>query len=120
MKTRRNNKDASQRWKHLGVVLAVIWLLVLIESGVPEAAPQPIRIGASLSLSGKYAEPSLMIQAGYKLWARQINERGGLLGRPVALTLLDDQSQEEGVKQHYRSLIEEDRVDLVLSPTARP
>ncbi len=52
----------------------------------------PIRIGATVSLEGKYSEPSGMIRDGFKLWEKQVNERGGLLGRPVELVLYDDKS----------------------------
>lgn len=100
--------------------LTLAGLLSFFNSGVLQAAPKPIRIAATVSLSGKYSEPSQMIQAGYRLWARQINSRGGLLNRPVELMLLDDQSGEEAVRQHYRHFIEDDPVDLVLSPYGSP
>lgn len=100
--------------------LALASLLGFHHPGKLNAADQPIRIGATISLSGKYVEPSQMIQAGYRLWARQLNDRGGLLGRPVELILRDDQSQEEEVRRHYRDLIEKEAVDLVLSPYGSP
>jgi branched-chain amino acid transport system substrate-binding protein len=76
----------------------------------------PIRIGATVSHDGKYQEPSLMIRDALKLWETQINQRGGLLGRPVRLMLYDDRSQAELVRKFYEKLITEDRVDLVFSP----
>ena len=100
--------------------LALATLLAIVDAGGLCAAPQSIRIGATVSLSGKYMEPSQMIQAGYRLWARQINSRGGLLNRPVELMLLDDQSREEEVRRHYRHFIEDEPVDLVLSPYGSP
>jgi len=99
---------------------ALAALLWMVGVGGLSAGTQPIRIGATVSSSGKYAEPSQMVQAGYRLWARQINLRGGLLNRPVELILLDDQSSEEDARRHYRHLIEEDPVDLVLSPYGTP
>ncbi len=76
----------------------------------------PIRIGATVSLDGKYSEPSAMIKNAYKLWEAQVNEQGGILGRPVKLTLYDDRSDEKRVRLLYEKLITEDRVDLVFSP----
>jgi branched-chain amino acid transport system substrate-binding protein len=84
------------------------------------APPEPIRIGATVSSSGKYAEPSAMIRDGFKLWARQVNERGGLLNRPVELILLDDRSRKDLVGPLYEKLIAEEGVDLVLSPYGTP
>lgn len=100
--------------------LALAALLAIVDAGGVCAAPPSIRIGATVSLSGKYMEPSQMIQAGYRLWARQINLRGGLLNRPVELLLRDDQSREEEVRRHYRHFIEDEPVDLVLSPYGSP
>jgi branched-chain amino acid transport system substrate-binding protein len=77
---------------------------------------RPIRIGATISLEGKYREPSLMVRNGLELWAKQVNERGGLLGRPVKLILYDDQSKPELVRELYEKLIKKDKVDLVFSP----
>lgn len=100
--------------------LTLLVLLAVARPGALYADARPVRIGATVSLSGKYAEPSRMIQAGYRLWARQINARGGLLNRPVELVLLDDQSREEEVRRLYRQLIEAEAVDLLLSPYGSP
>lgn len=95
----------------------------LIATGIWKAAlggQPPIRMGASLSYSGKYAEPSEMIRRGYELWVDQINSRGGLLGRPVKLTIYDDHSELAKVRDYYRILLEKDHVDLLLSPCGSP
>jgi len=84
------------------------------------AAEAPIKIGATVSLEGPYKEPSLMIQKSYQLWAHEVNQQGGLLGREVKLVLYDDKSQKERTKSLYRQLIEDDQVDLVLSPYGTP
>mgnify|MGYP006290893277 FL=1 len=95
-------------------------LLFPLATVLPAAAVDPIRIGATVSLSGKYAEPSRMVSAGYRLWADQVNAQGGLFHRPVELILKDDRSREDLVRQHYHTLIEEIGVDLVLSPYGSP
>jgi len=80
----------------------------------------PVRIGATLSLEGKYKEPSAMVLKGYKLWVEQTNKNGGLLGRPVQLILYDDKSREDLAALFYEKLIAQDNVDLVLSPYGTP
>jgi len=80
----------------------------------------PVRIGATVSLEGKYLEPSSNIQSSFKLWEKQVNERGGLLGRPVELVLYDDKSSADKVRELYTKLIAQDKVDLVLSPYGTP
>ena len=81
---------------------------------------KPIRIGATVSLSGRYSEPSAMVRDGYRLWEKQVNQRGGLLGRPVELVVYDDRSDPDTAYRLYQQLIERDRVDLVLSPYGTP
>ena len=75
-----------------------------------------ILIGATVSLEGKYSEPSSMVRNGYKMWERDVNQRGGLLGLPVKLILYDDKSDKNRASELYRKLIYEDKVDLVFSP----
>lgn len=99
----------------LGLVLCLV-----IPTAGHGAPAKPILIGATVSLEGKYREPSLMIQQAYKLWVKEVNARGGLLGRPVKLILYDDKSQETRVRSLYEKLIQQDRVDLVFSPYGTP
>ena len=80
----------------------------------------PVTIGATVSLEGKYREPSDMIHKAYKFWADKINRGGGLLGRQVKLIVYNDKSDDDLTRRYYRKLIEEDKVDLVFSPYSTP
>lgn len=102
------------------VLLATCLYPLLFAAGVLSQQPIPIRIGATVSLEGKYAEPSAMLQDGFRLWEKQVNERGGLLGRPVQLILLNDKSDEELAGALYEELILEEKVDFVLAPYGSP
>jgi branched-chain amino acid transport system substrate-binding protein len=62
----------------------------------------------------------MMIQESFRLWAKQVNQRGGILGRKVKMVLYDDKSQPRLVKHYYQKLIEEDNVDLIFSPHSTP
>jgi branched-chain amino acid transport system substrate-binding protein len=75
-----------------------------------------IHIGTTLSLSGSTARSAEYQQQGYALWEELVNQRGGLLGRPVKLTILDDEGQPAAAVRLYEKLIVEERVDLVLGP----
>lgn len=108
--------------KHAILRITIIAMLCfyLTPVSVSGAETKPVVIGATVSLDGKYSEPSAMIQGGYKLWESQVNQRGGLLGRPVKLILYNDKSDEKLVRQFYEKLIKEDKVDLVFSPYGTP
>src|SRR5690242_1448344 len=77
-------------------------------------AEQPLTVGISLSGSGDFADPSRAARRGYELWAETTNAKGGILGRKVQLTILDDASDPDRAAANYEKLITEDKVDLVL------
>lgn len=96
------------------VVFFILLITVLSYQGA--YAAKEILVGATVSLEGRYQEPSKMIRLSYKLWEKQVNEAGGILGRPVRLILYDDKSDKSLVAHYYKKLILEDKVDLVLAP----
>jgi branched-chain amino acid transport system substrate-binding protein len=86
-------------------------------SGSSQGIPAgPITIGASLSLSGQRDADGVAFERGYELWASDVNARGGLLGHPVKLEILDDQSSSTQVVSNYQTLIGSDHVDLTFGP----
>jgi branched-chain amino acid transport system substrate-binding protein len=83
----------------------------------------PITIGVSLSLSAGPADnpdpfqaDGLAFEKGYELWARDVNARGGLLGRQVKLKIIDDGGSASQVVTNYQILFGRDHVDLAFGP----
>jgi branched-chain amino acid transport system substrate-binding protein len=76
----------------------------------------PIVIGASLSLDGNFQADGEAFQKGYELWAKDVNAKGGLLGRKVVLTILNDHSLVNDVVANYQTLFGKDHVDLAFGP----
>ena len=81
-----------------------------------QAQGAPIVIGASLSLTGIFADGGKYSLEGYQLWIKQQNAKGGLLGRPIALKYYDDQSDGATGVRLYERLINEDKVDIIMGP----
>ncbi len=75
---------------------------------------KPIRIGYSLSLSGILAANGKTALLAHKLWEEKINSNGGLLGRPVQLVCIDDQTNPSLVPDIYKKLLSDEKVDLVI------
>lgn len=74
----------------------------------------PIKIGASLPLTGEFSEPGKAAQQGYQVWEAMTNEGDGLIdGRKVKFTFRDDASNQNTVVADYTSLISRDKVDLL-------
>jgi branched-chain amino acid transport system substrate-binding protein len=97
--------------------------LSLAACGGEDAAPltEPLRIGATMSLTGAFATQGVPAANGYRLCVEHLNAEGGLLGRPVTLVLEDDRSSSEEVVRLYEALLSEGEdqlppVDAILGP----
>jgi branched-chain amino acid transport system substrate-binding protein len=100
---------------------AVIAALSLAGASVmPATAQGPIRLGASLSLTGTYAKLGKNQHEGYQLCEKDLNAKGGLLGRKVQFVVYDDQSMPATAVRLYEKLITEDKVDGVMGPYSSP
>jgi len=76
----------------------------------------PITIGASLSLTGDFSADGQAFKRGYELWAKDVNAHGGILGRQVKLTILNDGSSPNQVVTNYQTLFGARHVDLAFGP----
>ena len=65
-----------------------------LASGIPgrtARAQQPIRVGFSIAQTGPIAGGGQAALVALRMWADDVNARGGLLGRKVELVVYDDQ-----------------------------
>ncbi len=76
----------------------------------------PILIGASLSLTGGFSTDGLAFDRGYKLWVKDQNAAGGLLGRKVQMVILNDASSPTQAVTNYQTLINVKHVNLLFGP----
>jgi branched-chain amino acid transport system substrate-binding protein len=99
---------------------AVLLAAGLAAGHMPAAAQseQPIKIGFSMSLTGPLAANGKQALLGARIWAEEVNAKGGLLGRKVELVNYDDQSNPSNVPGIYTKLLDVDKVDLVVSAYA--
>ena len=74
----------------------------------------PLKIGYCLSLSGGLASNGRTAQLAHQIWQETINQNGKLLGRPVELVCLDDQTDPKLVAGLYQRLFDVEKVDLVI------
>ena len=85
-------------------------------AGAGHRANNEVLLGGAISQTGQYAEPAGRQVNAIKLWADEVNGRGGLLGHKVVLRLLDDKSDTQTSIKLYEKLITEDKVDVLLAP----
>jgi len=74
----------------------------------------PLRIGYCLSLSGALASNGKTARLAHQIWQEHVNTTGGLLGRPVELVCLDDQTNPKLVPDIYQRLLDVEKVDIVI------
>jgi branched-chain amino acid transport system substrate-binding protein len=74
----------------------------------------PLRIGYCLSLSGALASNGNTARLAQQIWQENVNTNGKLLGRPVELVCLDDQTNPKLVADIYQRLLDVEKVDVVV------
>jgi branched-chain amino acid transport system substrate-binding protein len=79
-------------------------------------ARQPIRIGATMALTGSLATQGVAAANGYRLCEQDVNRHGGLLNRSVEFIIHDDRSDPGLAVEIYERMIVEDRVDAIMGP----
>lgn len=84
------------------------------------AAQETIRIGAPLPLTGPLSPEGLKQQRGYDLWAKTVNEQGGIevdgTKYNVEIVYVDYESNTPRAVQTAERLITEDEVNFLFSP----
>jgi branched-chain amino acid transport system substrate-binding protein len=104
----------------LPAVLAVVALVVAAcggsdNGGGSGSSKSPIKVGASLPLTGDFSEPGKAAKQGYQVWQAIVNQKGGLIdGRNVKMVIKDDASNQNTIVADYNALISKDKVDLLL------
>jgi branched-chain amino acid transport system substrate-binding protein len=84
-----------------------------VEPEEPPIEAEPIKIGASLPITGGFAINGEKHRDGYQLCVDLINEKGGLLDRPVELIVSDNQSDVETTMAQVERFMNVDDVDLM-------
>ena len=90
-----------------------------VATGIPgraARAQQPIRVGFSIAQTGPISGGGQAALVALRMWADDLNARGGLLGRKVELVVYDDQGSPSMTPGIYSKLIDVDRVDLLIAP----
>ena len=98
----------------------ILFSVLAIGAPWPSVAQQPIQIGASISITGTDAIQGGYVREGYLLCQKHVNEKGGVLGRPIQFVIHDDASDGKTAIRLYERLITEDKVDAVMGPYGSP
>ncbi len=92
-------------------VSATLGLLILLIGLIPGhgiQAAEPVKIASIYAFSGVAAESNRPSFEGVRYGVTEINQRGGILGRPVELIEIDNRSTPIGAKVAARRAVEAD------------
>ena len=78
-------------------------------------AADPIKIGVPVGLSGANSVVAPSVVQAAELAVEEINAKGGILGRQVALEVADDGSGAAGAQKAFDSLIFQKKVNVLIS-----
>jgi branched-chain amino acid transport system substrate-binding protein len=117
----RTARRPARRRLALAAATAAFTMIALVgctsaSGGNSSGSSSPLKIGISLSLTGDFSDSGKAAERGYDLWASTVNKAGGILGRKVALTIVDDASSPDQVVTNYTNLITQTKVNLVFGP----
>ncbi len=78
-------------------------------------AADPIKIGLLEDQSGEFAAATIQKVHGAELAVKEINEAGGIMGRPIDLIAYDPQSDNRRYQELMRRILQSDEVDVVFA-----
>jgi branched-chain amino acid transport system substrate-binding protein len=81
--TARSHLAPSAPRRRLVPALAGLLCLALVAGAGAAPSGPPIRVGSTLALTGPLAATALIHKIAGEIFLEQVNESGGLLGRPV-------------------------------------
>lgn len=91
--------------------------LLAIAPAFAQRAPEPIRIGAVLSVTGPASFLGDPEDKTLRLYVNRINQAGGVNGRPLQLIIYDDAGDANRARTFATRLVEDDRVVAMVGGT---
>ncbi len=98
----------------LALVVGLTALTSMRAAAQESAKPKPIRIGFICPFSGGSQDFGNSARLGAELAAREINEVGGYLGRPVELVERDDKANPDEGRKAAEDLVLREKVDFTV------
>lgn len=88
------------------MVIAAALVVFQGEQAMAQAG-KPVTFGINVSLTGVFAESIKPTMNADQLWEKEVNARGGLLGRKVVMTFVDNKSNPETAVAIFERLLQD-------------
>ncbi len=103
-----------ERWGALTAVLGAA-ALAMLPAGAKSAEKKPIVIAIPVGLSGVNSVVAPAVVQSAELAEEEINARGGVLGRPLKVVPLDDESGPAGAVKAFNTAIRQHKADAIIT-----
>ncbi|SDF27839.1 ABC transporter substrate-binding protein [Sporolituus thermophilus] len=109
--------------RHWSIFLVFLLSLALVAAGCgsSQQTAQPanvIKIGANFEMTGSNATFGQSAANGAKLAIKEVNAKGGVLGKQLTLVVADNKSEAAEAANAMQKLVTQDKVVAVLAPIA--
>ncbi|MBW2603373.1 MAG: amino acid ABC transporter substrate-binding protein [Deltaproteobacteria bacterium] len=108
------------------ITILTLGTMILFPKITRAESPKEIRIGATVSMSGKFSTEIGPFKKLMEAYAATINSRGGIYVKsagarlPVKFIVYDDKSDGPTSRKFYERLISVDKADILLGPYSSP
>lgn len=99
-------------------ILCAIALAAVLLTGCAGQQDDVIKLGANLEMTGNNATFGQSAANGTKLAIKEVNAKGGLLGKQLTLVIADNKSEAAEAANAMQKLITQDKVVAVIAPIA--
>jgi branched-chain amino acid transport system substrate-binding protein len=97
------------------VAACPLWLIAGAARAETGVSDNEIRIGMWTPLSGPVALLGQSARDAVRLWAKEVNDRGGVHGRKINFIVYDDAGSPQEAQTVIRRLIDQDQVFMLIS-----
>ena len=98
--------------------LVALSMMALLTTGCGNTNSNEIKIGANLEMTGNTATFGQSATNGAKLAIKQVNAKGGVLGKQITLVVADNKSDTAEVANAMQKLATQDKVIASIAPIA--
>ncbi len=91
--------------KALCITFSVLFIVATVVFFVARDSSRPILLGVALNLSGRGAASGQAVKEGIIVAVKELNQAGGINGRPIKVIVEDDQNSKEGVIRADKKLL---------------
>ncbi|MCE5285282.1 MAG: ABC transporter substrate-binding protein [Pelosinus sp.] len=108
----------TKKFKKVLALFAVAALTASLTAGCGGQSSNEIKLGANLEMTGSNATFGQSATNGAKLAIKQVNAKGGVLGKQLSLVVADNKSEAAEAANAMQKLITQDKALAIIAPIA--